>query len=167
MKMSNESRMSSFEIATPTVAATVQLGQQIGMLLRGGDVLCLSGDLGAGKTALARGLASGWGAQEPVSSPTFVFVHEHRRSADAQSLYHIDCYRLQSEADAASIGLEDMLDGEDVVLLEWPERVEALLPVDRLWIAIDTVDDDTRRFTLEAVGERFSRLLTALHTQVK
>jgi len=74
---------------------------------------------------------------------------------------------LQSEADAATIGLEDMLAGEDVVLLEWPEQVESLLPTDRLWIGIEPVDDNTRRFTLEAVGKRYLDLLTALQTQVK
>ncbi|MBX3084372.1 MAG: tRNA (adenosine(37)-N6)-threonylcarbamoyltransferase complex ATPase subunit type 1 TsaE [Anaerolineae bacterium] len=163
----SEALMSSVEVVTHGVDATTQLGQHLGALLRGGDVLCLSGDLGAGKTALARGLALGWGALEPVSSPTFVFVHEHRRRADAQRLYHVDCYRLQSEADAATIGLEDMLTGEDVVLLEWPEQVESLLPADRLWISIETLDDNTRRFTAEAVGKRHLALLTDLQTQVK
>jgi tRNA threonylcarbamoyladenosine biosynthesis protein TsaE len=159
--------MPSFEVTTQSVDATIQLGQQIGAMLRSGDVLCLSGDLGAGKTALSRGLVHGWGALEHASSPTFVFVHEHHRATDSQRLYHVDCYRLQSALDAATIGLEDMLAGDDVVLLEWPERVESLLPADRLWIEIETVEDNTRRFTFEAVGTRYSALLTALHTQVK
>src|SRR4051812_31474913 len=79
---------------------TMQFGTCLGQLLAHGDIVCLSGDLGAGKTAFTSGIGKGWGALEIVNSPTFVFVHEHRRRADNMRLYHIDCYRLASLDDA-------------------------------------------------------------------
>jgi tRNA threonylcarbamoyladenosine biosynthesis protein TsaE len=147
---------------THTVDATEQLGRQLGAGLRGGEVLCLSGDLGAGKTALARGIGVGWGAREAVSSPTFVFIHEHRRHTDLQRLYHVDCYRLEQDAEAASLGLEDLFDGDDVVLLEWPERVMAVLPPRRVWIEIDVLDENSRRYTFSAADPRDAAVIAPL-----
>src|SRR5258707_11424486 len=87
----------TFSLESTSVEQTAYFGARLGKLLGAGDVICLSGPLGAGKTALAAGIAAGWGALEPVNSPTFVFVHEHHRAADALRLYHVDCYRLTSE----------------------------------------------------------------------
>jgi tRNA threonylcarbamoyladenosine biosynthesis protein TsaE len=123
-------------------------------------VICLSGDLGAGKTALTAGIAKGWGALEPVNSPTFVFVHDHRRAVDALRLYHVDCYRLNSDDDALTIGIEDILDGQAIVVIEWPERISSFLPAERLWIRLEALEDEQeRRITLRAIGERFKRLV--------
>jgi tRNA threonylcarbamoyladenosine biosynthesis protein TsaE len=144
---------------------TVQFGARLGELLVPGDVICLSGEMGAGKTALTSGIATGWRALEPVNSPTFVFVHAHRRSQDALSLFHLDCYRLNSHDDALSIGVEDILSGQDVVVVEWPEKIEWLLPVERLWINLETLADaDWRAITLKAVGVHYQQLLEALAT---
>jgi len=138
---------------------TLAAGAALGKRLAPGDVICLSGDLGAGKTALMGGIGRGWGALEPINSPTFVLIHEHHRAADSVRLYHLDCYRLSSEADAASIGLEDLLTGNDVVVMEWPERVESLLPVERLWIELETLDETTRRLTITGSGPRYETLI--------
>lgn len=145
-----------------SVEYTVQLGRQLGAFLTGGNVVCLSGDLGAGKTALTRGIAAGWGAQEPVTSPTFTLIREHRRSQDAQVLYHVDCYRLRGSGDAWGIGLDDMLHSDHVTVIEWPENIRDVLPPDRLWIDLVFVDDTQRQFTLRATGTHYHTLLATL-----
>jgi tRNA threonylcarbamoyladenosine biosynthesis protein TsaE len=141
-----------------SAAQTVQIGATLGHLLARGDVICLSGDLGAGKTALASGIGRGWGALEPVNSPTFVFVHEHRRRDDDQRLYHVDCYRLSGPDDAESIGIEDVLAGDHPVMIEWPERILPLLPPLRLDILLEPLDEDEgdalRRLTATASAQR-------------
>src|SRR5260221_12138648 len=85
------------------LSQTIGFGTRLGALLGPGDVICLSGEMGAGKTALTTGIGKGWRALEPVNSPTYVFVHPHRRAEDALRLYHLDCYRLNRREDASSI----------------------------------------------------------------
>jgi tRNA threonylcarbamoyladenosine biosynthesis protein TsaE len=153
----------TLKITTHTAAETERLGQKLGGHLRSGDLLCLAGDLGAGKTCLTRGLARGWGAVDHVTSPTFTLINEYRRLRDGQRFYHVDCYRLADEADAWTTGLEDVLDGRAVVVIEWPERIRSILPDERLWLQIRDLGGDSREFTLVAYGERAGRLLDALH----
>jgi tRNA threonylcarbamoyl adenosine modification protein YjeE len=148
-------------------AETVAAGQSLGVLVRPGDVICLSGPLGAGKTAFASGIGAGWGALERVSSPTFVFAHAHRRAADQTILIHVDCYRLEDAGQAESIGLEDILSGRHAVIIEWPERIRDWLPEDALWVMLAAPDQDeeadARRITFSAVPPgRGADLLTAL-----
>ena len=152
----------SFEFVSQNVEQTEQLGRTLGQHLTGGDVICLSGDLGAGKTALTRGIAAGWDAQESVTSPTFTLVHEHHRAHDDQILYHVDCYRLARASDAWSIGLEEMLYGLNPVVLEWAENVRDLLPPERLWITLTFLDSTRRQIDVTATGERYRALLAAL-----
>jgi tRNA threonylcarbamoyladenosine biosynthesis protein TsaE len=156
----------TLEVTSHNREQTAQIGAVLGQLLRGDDVVCLSGDLGAGKTAFTSGVAEGWGAKEPVNSPTFVFVHEHTRPTDSMRLYHLDCYRIASEDDAISIGLEDILAGQDVVVIEWPEQVESFLPEARLWVELEAPNldgDPTRRqITFKATGSRYKSLLQSL-----
>ncbi|MEP7284447.1 MAG: tRNA (adenosine(37)-N6)-threonylcarbamoyltransferase complex ATPase subunit type 1 TsaE [Chloroflexota bacterium] len=155
--------LDTLEIISNSVEETIAIGSQLGALLLAGDVVCLAGDLGAGKTAFMIGIGKGWGAWEPVNSPTFVFVHEHHHASDDTRLYHLDCYRLSSEADAISIGLDDILAGRDVVVLEWPERVNSFLPSDCLWVDLQPLDNiDQRRLTFRAMGQRTAKLLTDL-----
>ncbi|MBN2305830.1 MAG: tRNA (adenosine(37)-N6)-threonylcarbamoyltransferase complex ATPase subunit type 1 TsaE [Anaerolineae bacterium] len=148
------------------VEHTVQVGTLLGGLLAAGDVICLSGNLGAGKTAFTRGIAAGWRALERVTSPTFTLVHEHRRAEDNQTLYHVDCYRLHSEEDAWGIGLDDLLHGDGVVVIEWPEHIETTLPDHRLWIAFDIAGETQRQITVTAAGERYRELLDALRAKL-
>src|SRR5258708_30086868 len=119
----------TLELISHDLQQTISIGEQLGKLLSPGDVICLSGDLGAGKTALTSGIAKGWGALEPVNSPTFVFIHEHQRAGDDSRLFHVDCYRLGSEEAAMSIGLEDILAGKDWGVVVWPGRSEGCVPV--------------------------------------
>ena len=164
-----------FDLTSASVEQTAQIGIWLGRLLLPGDTICLSGDLGAGKTAIAAGIGKGWGALEPVNSPTFVFVHEHRRARDIQHLYHLDCYRLNSLEDAESVGIEDILAGDGIAVIEWPERIGELLPAECLWIKLEVPDSERpdeggetqRQITFEASGMRYASLLGELIGQVK
>jgi tRNA threonylcarbamoyladenosine biosynthesis protein TsaE len=151
----------TLEFVSHSAEQTVRLGQRLGELLRPGDVICLSGRLGAGKTAFARGIGQGWGAVEPVTSPTFVLMHEHTRHADDQRLYHVDGYRLSGAVDALSFGLDELLAGNNPVLIEWPERVADILPAERLWISFAIQEGDRRQITFETAGGDYETLLEA------
>ena len=121
-----------FELSTHGPAQTQQIGLQLGTLIQAGDVICLAGELGAGKTTLVTGVGLGWGALEVVTSPTFVFVNEYSNLRGGR-LYHVDAYRLRDATDAESIALPEMLnDVNSAILIEWPERVLACLPPERL-----------------------------------
>ena len=135
-----------------------RLGVRLGEITQSGALYCLSGDLGSGKTTLAKGIARGWGALDRVTSPSFVFINEYRR-ADSARLYHFDAYRLDGAVDAAFIGLTDLLDSQAPILIEWPERVGALLPEKLLWIRLHWVDESRRNLQFEARGPRYERLL--------
>lgn len=157
-------------VTAHSLAETERLGRTLGALLHSGDLICLSGELGAGKTALASGIGRGWGALEPVNSPTFVFIHEHRRRADSLRLYHVDAYRLSGPDDAATLGLEDLLMSEHILMIEWPERIADMLPAERLWITLEPLEDESaRQITLKATGARpvalMRDLLSALQGQ--
>jgi tRNA threonylcarbamoyladenosine biosynthesis protein TsaE len=107
----------------------------------------LSGNLGAGKTTFAKGVAEGLGAAaaDEISSPTFALIHEHGGGL----LYHVDLYRLETEAEVGSLGLEEILARDAVVLLEWAERFPRLLPEERIEVRIETGEDETRRIEVK------------------
>ncbi len=149
----------TIDFVSSSVEQTTRLGVRLGELLRLHDCICLAGELGAGKTALARGIGRGWGTGLRVTSPTFTLVNEYPRLADGRILYHIDCYRLEKTADQQSAGLEDVLDGTGAVMIEWPERIEAMLPADRLWIAMSYVSETRRKLRITATAERSAELL--------
>lgn len=140
-------------------AATSRLGRIMGALLAAGDVVCLSGGLGAGKTCLCRGIGIGFGAQTQLTSPSYNLVHEHQRAQDEMRLYHLDCYRLDNPQEAQSLGIDDILDGSGAVIIEWAERIEPFLPAERLWIDLDIRGESRRDLHCQAVGERPISLL--------
>lgn len=145
-------------LASPT--ETHALGNRIGQLLTGGETLALCGDLGAGKTALVRGIATGLGAPpETVTSPTFVLVQEYHGRLP---LLHADLYRLRSRAEAESIGLHEFWQGNGVAAIEWADKFPTELPVDRLDITLEHTGRTTRKARLLAHGPQASQLLTAL-----
>lgn len=158
-------REGELDIISHSPEQTARLGQRLGQLLRPDDVVCLSGDMGAGKTVFARGIGIGWGALHPLTSPTFNLVHEHRRAADSTRLFHLDCYRLQNTQDAGSIGFDDILDSHGVVLLEWPERVQDGIPAERLWIELRVIESTRRNILLEGHGARYKALIEMFRTQ--
>jgi len=152
----------SYDLTTMSVDETLRLGETLGRLLRSGDVLCLSGELGAGKTTLTRGIARAWGARENATSPTFTLVNEYTRTGDTQRFYHMDGYRLSGAVEAQTTAFEDILDAPGVVVIEWPERIVGILPDDRLWIDITRTGEGQRTFALKPSGDRATELAQAL-----
>ena len=128
-----------------------QLGRDIARTLQIGDVLMLHGDLGAGKTTLAQGVAEGLGIDSPVQSPTFTLVREHE--ARGMKFYHLDLYRLNEPDELEDIGYESFIEPVDgVSLIEWPERAGDWLPDRFMLIQIDHLGGDRRRVTMSAYG---------------
>lgn len=153
-------REDELDIISHSAEQTKRLGTRLGILLKPGDVICLSGELGAGKTVFAAGIGKGWGTKSPVTSPTFNLVHEHQRDRDGQTLYHLDCYRLNGAEDAETIGFEDILiSGHGPIVIEWPEHIEEALPENRLWIELRVLEPTRRNFIFEGNGERYRELI--------
>lgn len=136
---------------------TDRVGRAIGAALQGGETLALYGPLGAGKTALVRGIAAGLDAPlTAVSSPTFVLIHEYRGRFP---LAHIDLYRLNSMREVESIGLGEYLSGSTVVAIEWADKGHAILPSDRLEIELRHHTVQSRSIRLTATGPLSAALL--------
>ena len=143
---------------------TRRLGVRLGSLLQPGDLVCLSGDLGAGKTTLVQGVAQGWGSLDPVSSPTFVLVNEYRRP-DGHCLYHLDAYRLANWLEAEDLDLDRMLE-TGALMIEWPERIKEVFQEGRLWINLRWIADEQRGMTFLSHGERYDNLLAEFRKRV-
>ncbi len=157
----------SLEVLSRDADQTRRVGALLGQLLRGGEVICLDGPLGVGKTVLAQGIGTGWGALSPVLSPSFVLVREHHRASDSRRLLHVDFYRLEDPQEARSLGLEDWLgDADTVVIIEWPERATAILPSQRLWVRLDFANGDRRRLLFTAQGDVYFPLLRSLRRAI-
>ena len=142
--------MKSFE--THGEEETIELGRRIAATLPKRAVVLLIGNLGAGKTTLAKGIINGLGAAEPedVTSPTFTLIHEYGEGR----AYHIDLYRLDRSEQVATLGLDEIFDREAVVLIEWGERFPQLLPADRIEIRIEPLSEESRR--IEITGNEVS-----------
>ena len=134
--------MESRKFATNSEEETIALGRQLAPELSG--VVLLIGDLGAGKTALAKGIVEGSGAAEveAVSSPTYTLIHEYG------NVHHVDLYRLDEEREVARLGLEELFDRGGLILLEWAERFPRLLPANRTEIRLRRTGDDSRDITV-------------------
>jgi tRNA threonylcarbamoyladenosine biosynthesis protein TsaE len=142
---------------TQSEEATIALGEKLAAELPPKAVVLLSGNLGAGKTTLAKGIVKGLGAAEPdeVSSPTFTLIHEY-----SPTVYHIDLYRLDREEQVATLGLDEIFDRTAVVLIEWGERFERLMPEERIEIRLRATGENSReievRSTIEVSSPRTS-----------
>lgn len=150
-------------IRVETAEAMQELGRALGRRLRAGDVVCLRGELGAGKTTFTQGLAAGMGVSGAVASPTFTLAHEH---PGPTPLYHIDAYRLDSAEELWEIGFEEYLRAGGVVVIEWCERVSEALPDERLTLLLEHAGD-ARLVSLLPHGPRAQELADALRAQGK
>lgn len=152
----------AIECASHSDEQTQRLGARLGALLPPHAVIALHGPMGAGKTSFARGVGQGWGADQPLRSPTFTLVQQHHRVADAATLYHVDLYRAESEGDVGSLGLREILDGEDsIVIIEWPEHAHNLIPQDAIHVKIAPVSDTKRQLTISTQDTRTWQVLLA------
>jgi tRNA threonylcarbamoyladenosine biosynthesis protein TsaE len=144
---------------TASEEETVALGERLAGELSSRAVVLLTGNLGAGKTTLAKGIVKGLGAAEPdeVSSPTFTLIHEYplrdpKGSGERTNVYHVDLYRLDRSSEAATLGIEELLEKDAVVLVEWGERFPALWPAERIEIRIEPRGGDQREITVTGRG---------------
>ncbi len=144
-------------LVCPDPDATTRLGERLGALAVAGDVVCLWGDLGAGKTHLAKAIGRAIGVVETITSPSYILMAEY---AGRLPLFHLDPYRLGDAVDALAGGLIDERQAAGVTLIEWPERLAAL-PAARLDVHIEGVGDDPRTITLSATTEDHRRYLEA------
>jgi tRNA threonylcarbamoyladenosine biosynthesis protein TsaE len=137
---------------------TARLGEEFGQLLSAGDIVCLYGELGTGKTVLSKGLATGLGVagRETVRSPSFVLVHRYRGRIP---VYHADLYRLSGPMEIADVGLRELLGGDGVAMIEWADKLETLLPSERLDISLVHQNEETRLITVQAQGSRYRGLV--------
>ena len=139
---------------------TRRIGVRLGGALQAGDIICLQGDLGAGKTTFVQGIAQGWGSKDSVSSPTFILVNIYRRDDESQ-LFHMDAYRLDSTPEAEELDLDTML-AQGPLIVEWPERIDGLVPSENLWVQLEHVDEEEREMKFKAHGKRYDQLLDVI-----
>jgi len=147
--------MSGLSLLTRTSGETLELGVCLGRLLEPGDVVALTGNLGSGKTVLTKGLARGLGVPEEsnVRSPSFVILNIH---AGRCTLYHLDLYRIRDPVELEDLGYREIFYGEGVTVIEWGEKIQNLLPADRLEIRLVFGGGDHREVFLEMKGSRFA-----------
>ena len=135
---------------TESEEETIALGERLASQLPRRAAVLLIGNLGAGKTTLAKGIAKGLGAADPdqVSSPTFTLIHEYGQQ---HKVYHVDLYRLDRVGEVAGLGLEELFEKDSVVLVEWGERFPQIMPAERIEIRIEANDGDQRKITVTPI----------------
>lgn len=140
---------------TRTAGETRRLGERIGKMLRAGDVVLLSGELGAGKTVLAQGIGRGLGVGDPIKSSSFVIMNEYE--GRELRLYHADLYRLEDPEQVAELALDELASA-GVLVVEWPERAEAELPPEHLRVSLAYGGANERAIAIEAHGARYAEI---------
>jgi tRNA threonylcarbamoyladenosine biosynthesis protein TsaE len=149
---------SELRIETDSPETTMALAAHLAAVAEPGDLVCLWGELGAGKTVFAKGFGAGLGIEATINSPSFVLMSEY---AGRLPLFHIDLYRLTGPADVVAGGLLDERQATGVTLIEWPERLEPIVPSPRLDVRIEGAGTDRRSISIQAVGhgpERYLRV---------
>ena len=148
------------ELVSHGAEETRRLGERLGALLRAGDVMLLSGELGAGKTVFVQGVARGLGFEGSVSSKSFVLLGEY---AGRVRLYHADLYRLETPEQVEELALDE-ISADGVLVVEWPERAgEGVLPEEHVRVEFEVTSEDSRVLRVTAVGQRASELVEGLH----
>jgi tRNA threonylcarbamoyladenosine biosynthesis protein TsaE len=145
-------------VRTASVDETIALGERLGRVAAAGDLVCLWGDLGAGKTQVAKGIARGLGVDATVNSPTFILMNEY---AGRLPLFHVDLYRLADAADALAGGVVDDRQADGVTVVEWPERMGDVLPAGRLDVRIAGSGDESRDIEVATSDAGYARYAEA------
>lgn len=150
---------------THSAEETASLAAVLGLAAEAGDVLLLSGDLGAGKTTFAKAYGAALGVTDPITSPTFTLAREYQGRL---LMHHLDAYRLEQLAEVADLALTELVESGGVVLIEWGDMVQDVLLPDYAAITIELGDgDDDRRFTMRLLGERWDARTHALQSDLK
>ena len=148
------------QLTTKSPKETIQFGGRLAKLLNPGDIVCLSGDLGSGKTTLVKGIAKGVKINPTkVNSPTFVLMNTYEGTLP---LYHFDLYRLNETRDIPFIGYEEFFYGKGLTVVEWAERLGSLYPKEYLKVSLEHTGDDQRTIRCTAQGQRYQNLLKKL-----
>ena len=148
------------DLTTVSPEETRAVGEALATLLRPGDVISLTGDLGAGKTTLVQGAARALGVEEPVLSPTFTLVREYRGRAP---IYHLDVYRLERIQDVLDLGFEELVDRRAIVFIEWGDAIDALLPPEHLQVELTLpADGQQRRLSVAWYGRSWAARIEPL-----
>jgi len=145
-------------VTTSSAAGTIELGRRLAAVARAGDLVCLWGELGAGKTQLAKGFALGLGIETTITSPTFILMAEY---PGRLPLFHVDLYRLIDATDALAGGVIDDRQADGLTLVEWPDRMGGVLPAGRLDIRIEGTGDEPRSIAVVATEEAYRRYVVA------
>jgi tRNA threonylcarbamoyladenosine biosynthesis protein TsaE len=148
------------ELFSSSPQETQRFGERLGARARAGDLFCLEGELGAGKTCFVQGIGHGLGIRDAIHSPTFILANEHR--GGRAPLYHLDVYRVRSAHEAMGFGLDDYLASEGVLVIEWAEKIREALPAERLWISFEHRGENARAVSFDGVGARYEELLEHL-----
>lgn len=154
----------SIEFISRGTEYTRRVGIRLGTILKAGDVICLEGDLGSGKTVFVQGMAAGWGSLDRVTSPTFVLLNIYRR-LDGGKFHHLDAYRIMDAKEAEELDLEAHLDIGPLVV-EWADRISAALPKDHLWVSLRIVDENQRDLIFTARGDYYQSMLDKFRMRI-
>ncbi|MCK9444133.1 MAG: tRNA (adenosine(37)-N6)-threonylcarbamoyltransferase complex ATPase subunit type 1 TsaE [Tissierellaceae bacterium] len=148
------------EIRLESLEDTERFGVKLGQVLKSGDVVCLNGELGAGKTTLTKSIGIGLGVNDYITSPTFTLINEY---SGRLPVYHFDVYRLENVEDLYDLGFDEYFYGKGVSIVEWAEKIEGLLPEHRLVLDIEKGNDiDKRVIKIKAYGNRYIEMLKEL-----
>lgn len=148
------------EIISYSIEETERLGYKIGSLLNRGDIVCLTGDLGAGKTTLTKAIALGLQVHEDVTSPTFTIINEYMGKLP---VYHFDVYRVNTIEEMYDLGYEEYFYGDGVCIIEWASRIEEIIPQDVLWIDIKLgAEENTRIIHFSSGSEEMEKIIEEL-----
>ena len=153
------------KLLSNSLSTTLEVGKKLGSLCEPGDVICLGGELGSGKTTLAQAIAEGAGVDEReyVNSPTFAVLHEYDGRIP---IYHMDFYRLGSSDDVLALGLDEYLCGDGLALVEWFERAEEVLPDSLLTVHLSFVNTNSRVISLSSADPRWQKIIGELKTML-
>lgn len=152
-----------FKIISNNVKETEEFGNKLGKLLKNGDIVCLIGDLGAGKTALTKSIVKGLDIDEYVTSPTFTLVNEYDGRVHVN---HFDVYRVSDCDELLDIGFEEYIYSDSVTIIEWANLIEEILPKERLTITIKAILENKREINVDAEGERYKELIYNLQLTI-
>lgn len=145
------------KIELNSLDATKEFGEKLGKLLKKGDIVCLNGDLGAGKTTLTKSIGLGLGVEEYITSPTFSLINEYRGRLP---VYHFDVYRLENVDELDDLGFDEYFFGGGVCIIEWAEKIEKMLPKETIVVDIESGEDlDKRRVFIGGTGDRYKEVL--------